>query len=459
MPNRLVVIGGDAAGMSVATNARRGDGELEIVVFEQTEWVSYSACGIPYLAGGEVAELDDLVVRTPDEFRSAHRIDVRTGHRVEAIDLDRRRVEVRAMAQDRTFWLPFDELAITTGASPRRPNIPGIDEPWVLGVQTLADAAHLLEAGERSRCKDVVVVGGGYIGLEMAEAFVQRGAKVVLVEAADHVLGTLDADLAKPVHGALEANGVALHTGVRVEGFEDRIAGDRLDAGGVVVTDSGSFRADVAILGLGVAPLTDVAEAAGIGLGAKGAIAVDRRQRTDAEGVWSAGDCATAFHRVSQQQVHIALGTVANKTGRIAGINLGGGYAAFGGVLGTAITKICAVGIGRTGLTEGEAADAGFGTVVGNYSGTVRAGYLPDAGTAQVKLVAERGTGRVLGGQIVGTNAVAKRIDTVATALWSDLTIHDLIDLDLSYAPPFAGVWDPVQQAARSAARALRSAA
>jgi NADPH-dependent 2,4-dienoyl-CoA reductase/sulfur reductase-like enzyme len=455
MTTRLVVIGGDAAGMSAATNARRGNPELEIVALEKSDWTSYSACGIPYLAGGDVGELEDLVVRTPNEFRSQHRIDVRTGHEVRAIDLDRRRVEVRVVAQSRTFSLPFDELVLATGAEPWRPEIPGIDASWVLGVQTLTDAQRLLELGEGSRCHDVVVVGGGYIGLEMAEAFVQRGAKVTLVEGSDQVMGTLDPDLAEPVRAALEGKGVIVRTGVKVLGFEDDQRGAAPASGGVVVTDAGALRADLVVLGTGVRPRSQLAAAAGIGLGAKGAITVDRRQRTDTEGVWAAGDCATAYHRISQRRTHVALGTVANKMGRVAGINLGGGYATFAGIVGTAITKVCEVGIARTGLTEREAAEAGFVTVASTWSGTVRSGYMPDAGWVKVKLVAERGTGRLLGGQIVGTEGSAKRIDTVATALWAGLSVQDLIDADLAYAPPFSSVWDPVQRAARATARQL----
>lgn len=455
MATRLVVIGGDAAGMSAATNARRGNPDLEIVVLEASEWVSYSACGIPYLAAGDVDELDDLVVRTPNDFRAQHRIDVRTGHRATSVDLDGRRVEIRAASRDRTFTLPFDELMIATGARPTRPDIPGIDAPWVQGVQTLGDAARLLELGQRSRCRDVVVVGGGYIGLEMAEAFIQRGANVTLLEAADHVMGTLDPDLAKPVHAALEGKGVSVRTGEGVEAIEGRANGDRLADGGRVVAAGRSYPADLVVLGLGVQPNSELAADAGIGLGARRAVAVDRRQRTDAEGVWSAGDCATAFHRVSQRPVNVALGTVANKAGKVAGVNLGGGYATFGGVVGTAITKVCEVGIARTGLSETEARDAGFEPVAATIETTVGASYMADPGWAHVKLLAERGTGRLLGGQIVGTQSSAKRIDTVAMALWARLSVQDLLEADLAYAPPFSSVWDPVQQAARVVVRRI----
>lgn len=442
--------------MSAATNARRGNPNLEIVVLEQSEWVSYSACGIPYLTGGAVAALDDLVVRTPDELRARHHIDVRTSHQVRAVDLDQRRVEIRALARERTFWLSYDELLFATGATPFRPSdVPGIDADWVHGVQTLDDARQLLGSLDANPPHDVVVVGTGYIGLEMAEAFVERGTRVTLIDRADHVMGTLDPELAVCVHDALTAKGITVRLGEQLEALE-ATAGASGAGGGNVVTDRGAVPADLVVLGMGVRANSDLARDAGVALGPRSAIAVDRRQHTSSEGVWAAGDCAAVLHRVSQQPVHVALGTVANKTGRVAGINLGGGYATFKGVLGTAITKVCEVGISRTGLTERDAAAAGFETVIGAADTTVQAGYMREPGWAHVRLVCEQGSGRLLGGQIVGTQGVAKHVDTLATALWAELTCHDLVDLDLSYAPPFSSVWDPVQQAARVAQRAVR---
>lgn len=448
-----MVIGGDAAGMTAAANARRRRDDLEIVALERSSFVSYSACGIPYLVGGGVDDLDDLVVRTPQEFRDQFRIDVRIGHEATAIDLDARKVEIRNHLRDRTLSLGFDQLLIATGARPRRPDLPGIDEPWIVGVQTLADADHLLGVVSAGRCERVVVVGGGYIGLEMAEAFLDRGAHVALVEMGDHVMGTLDADVAAGINDALRNRGIDLRLSTPVKGFEAASDG----RGGAVLTEAGDLPADLVILGLGVDADARLAAEAGVTVGPTGAVAVDRRQVTDADGVWAAGDCAESFHRVSQRPVHIALGTVANKQGRVAGINLAGGYATFPGVLGTAITKVCDTEIARTGLTEQEAAGAGFESVAALVDTTVQAGYLREPGTMAIKLVAERGTGRLLGGQIVGSTGAAKRIDTVATALWSELRVQDLIDLDLSYAPPFSGVWDAVQAAARQLLKQLPS--
>jgi NADPH-dependent 2,4-dienoyl-CoA reductase/sulfur reductase-like enzyme len=435
-----VVIGGDAGGMAAASQARRLDPTLEIVALERGRYTSYSACGIPYVVGGEVAGgVDDLVVRTPHQFRNEHRIDVRIRHEAMAVDLDAGTVEVRNHEHGRTFTLGFDRLHLAMGARPVRPDLPGIDLPLVHGVQTLDDADHLLGHARAVGCKRVVVVGGGYIGLEMAEAFARRGTDVTMVEAGEQVMATLDPDVGALVSEAVRGHGIELRLGESVTGFDD----------GAVLTAGGSIEADLVVLGLGVVPNAELAAAAGLRTGPKGSVSVDRRQRTSHEAVYAAGDCCESFHLVSRQPVHIALGTVANKQGRVAGINLGGGYATFPGVLGTAVTKVCNTEVGRTGLSEREAEAAGFGFVATTATSTTRAGYLPDAHPITVKLVAERGTGRLLGGQIVGREGAAKRIDVVAMALHAEASAADLLDADLGYAPPFGPLWDPVAVAAR----------
>jgi NADPH-dependent 2,4-dienoyl-CoA reductase/sulfur reductase-like enzyme len=441
MSHRLLVIGGDAAGMAAASTARRHGADFEIVALEQGRHTSYSACGIPYVISGDVWALDELVVRTPQQFRDKLRIDVRTGHRAMAIDLDRRMVEVRNLAQERTYTLGFDLLHIATGARPRRPPIPGIDGPNVFGVQTLDDAAHLLDAVKSGQCEQVVVIGGGYIGLELAEAFVKRQASVTVVEQSDEVMGTLDPDMGALVGVAMRQHGITLYTGEAVVAIEV----------GAVVTSQRVIPADLVVLGLGVEPNSDLAADAGIGIGVRGAIAVDRRQRTSVEGIWAAGDCCQSRSIVTGEPVYVALGTVANKQAIVAGINIAGGYATFAGVAGTAITKLCSLEVGRTGVNEREARAAGFEYVVAKIDSTTRAGYYPGAGSITVKLLAERVTGRLLGGQVAGNEGTAKRIDVLATAITAGMTAEDLVYLDLSYAPPFSPLWDPVQQAARRA--------
>ena len=420
--------------------ARRRKPYLEIVALERGSWTSYSACGIPYLVAGDVEELDDLVTRSPEEFREQHRIDVRLQHEAMSIDADARTIEVRDHARQRNLTLGFDQLHVATGARPTRPDLPGIQLDHVWGVQTLEDAKALEDHARTSRCRSVVVVGGGYIGLEMAEAFIRWGAEVTLVESSDQLMGTLDADMAGRLVGPLRQLGVDVRLGTPVAGFEP---------GKVLLGDGGVLDADLVVLGLGVTPNGELAAGAGAERGVRGALKVDRRQRTTIEGVYAAGDCCESHHLVSGRPTHVALGTVANKQGRVAGINLGGGYATFPGVVGTAITKVCAMEVGRTGLTEREAAEAGFETTVATIDGTAISGYLPDAKPMSVKLVAERGSNRLLGGQIVGEERSAKRIDTLAVALHARLSVEELVDLDLAYAPPFATAWDPIHMAAR----------
>lgn len=434
--------------MSAASQARRGRPELEIVVLEKGTYTSYAACGIPYHVSGAVESLDDLVMRTPQEFRDRMRIDVRMRHEAKAIDLDRRRVEVRDHEHDRSLEIGFDQLVVATGARPTRPPLPGIDLDTVRGVQTLDDAAGLLEQARASSCRNVVIVGAGYIGLEMAEAFLNWGAKVTVLDGADQVMRTLDPDMAQHVADAMDRRGIDLRLGVEVLGFEPN----------QVTTADGPIPADLVVLAIGVTPNADMAAGAGLTVGVRDAVVVDRRQRASAEGVWAAGDCATSFHLVSGRPIHVALGTVANKQGRVAGINLGGGYATFPGVVGTAITRLCDTEVARTGLISSEADAAGFRYESVTIETTTRASYFPGARPMTVKMLAERETGRLLGAQIVGGEGAAKRIDTVATALHAGMTVTDVVDLDLSYAPPFSGVWDPVQVAARSAQRAVDEA-
>ena len=440
MADRLVVIGGDAAGMSAATNARRGRPDLEIVVVEKGADTSYSACGIPYVISGSVGDLDELIVRTPQEFRDGFRIDVRTRHEVRSIDLDARRLEVRALDQERTLQLSFDLLHIASGARPIRPDLPGIDGPDIFGVQTLDDARALLDAMAVRQRRTVTVVGAGYIGLEMAEAFVRRGARVTLVDSGAFPMRTLDPDMGARVAAAIRAFGIELRLGTTVEGFEPR----------VVHTSVGPIASELVILGLGVTPNAAIGTDAGLEAGAAGAIKVDHRQRTSREGIYAAGDCADTRHQVSGDRIHVALGTVANKTGRVAGINLGGGYASFPGVLGTAVTRVCEVEIARTGLNQAQADHAGIEYEVGLVEATTRAGYYPGAEPVWAKVLVERGSGRLIGGQLVGADRSGKRIDTLATAITAGMTASAFVDLDLAYAPAVSPMWDAFQLAARA---------
>lgn len=469
MTDRLVIVGGDAAGMSAAMQVRRRQPDREVVVLEKGGFTSYSACGIPYVVGGVVDDIDDLVARTPEQFR-AHGIDVRLGHEVRALDLRAGVVEAWDHDAGATVRVDYDQLHLAMGAVPVRPPLPGLDLPFVHGVQNLDDAARLLAGVEAGRGPDagpasgsglkVVVVGGGYIGIEMAESFVQRGAEVTLVEGTGQVMPALDADVAGPLADAMGEVGIDVRLDTLVEGIE-RAGGDRGAAGhaGVVVAGGERYPADLVVLGLGVRPNSGLAGDAGLDLGVRGAIRVDRRQRTSADAVWAAGDCCESFHVIARAPVHIALGTVANKQGRVAGINLAGDYAAFPGVLGTAVSKVCHTEVGRSGLSEREAERYGFAYVSATVEATSRAGYFPDAKPITLKCLAERGSRRLIGAQVMGHEGAAKRIDVLATAMWAGMTVDDLVDLDLGYAPPFGPVWGPVHLVARRLVRALDATA
>ena len=448
MNERLVVIGGDAAGMSAAAQARRrrDPDDLHIVAFERGAHVSYSACGIPYLVGGEIDDPEALVARQADEIRDKYRIDLRTGSEVTAIDLDRREVTVRDA--EREYAEPFDQLVIATGGVPARPDVPGAGSRGIHGVQTLDDGIRLTGFLARERPRRAVVVGAGYIGLEMAEALLHKGLEVSIVDAGEQPMRTLDPDMGGLVADAVRGLGIDLHLGERLESLD----ADRDGTVTAVRTTGRTLPAELVVLGLGTKPNSTLAAAAGVPVGETSGIRTDRRMRTSIEGVWAAGDCVETFHLVSQRPVAIALGTHANKQGRAAGINIGGGYASFPGVVGTAASKICEYEVARTGLTTAEAAAAGFATVDVVVESTTRAGYYPGAKSMKTKIIADQRTGRLLGAQIVGREGAAKRIDALAVALWHQMTVADMTGLDLSYAPPFAPVWDPVLIAARKAA-------
>jgi NADPH-dependent 2,4-dienoyl-CoA reductase/sulfur reductase-like enzyme len=454
---RLVVIGGDAAGMSAASQARRlqSADALEILAFEKGPFTSYAACGIPYWISGMIDERDELIARAPEVFRDKQDIDVRTRHEVVAIDADARTVTVLDLVADREDVHSYDDLLVATGATPIRPPVPGIDLAGVLGVQTLDDGQRFLDAMDDLQPRRAVVIGAGYIGIEMAEAMKLRGLEVHVVDLAAQPMSTLDPEMGAKVADAMRGMDMDLHLGVPVEAIEGG------DDGAVraVRTADGTIDADIVVLGTGTRPFADVADEAGIPIGPSRGIVVDRRQRTPVDGVWAAGDCAETFHRVSQRPVSIALGTIANKQGRIAGLNLGGTYAAFPGVLGTAVTKVCDVEIARTGLGRETAEEAGFEVVTATIDAGTRAHYYPGVTPVTVRVVAEKGTGRLLGAQIVGKEGAAKRIDVFATALWNSMTVDEMINLDLAYAPPFSPVWDPILIAARQASGALEDEA
>ena len=455
MTERIVVIGADAAGMSAAAQAKRIAGEaVEIIAFERGAHSSYSACGIPYWVAGDIDEWERLIARSPEEHQR-NGIDLRMRTEVEEIDLTAGRVTAHDLTAGRSYREGFDSLVIATGAVPVRPPLPGVDASGVFGIQTLDDGAALLADLDRARPRRAVVVGGGYIGVEMAEALVRRGVTVTVVDRSAQPMTTLDPDMGAAVHRAMKGIGIDVHTDTIVIGFE---AGrDRRIRS--VLTAHGSIPADVVILGLGVRPNTALAGQAGLPLGDHGGLRTNLQMRVlGHDRIWAGGDCVEVLNLVSGQYQHVPLGTHANKQGRVIGHNLAGSYATFPGVVGTAVSKVCHLEIARTGLRERDAERAGFAYVTVTVQSGTKAGYFPGAQDMTVKITAERRSGRLLGVQIVGYEGSAKRIDTAAVALWNRMTVEDMTALDLGYAPPFSPVWDPILVAARKAATAVRQA-
>lgn len=396
------------------------------------------------MIGRLVEKPEDLVVKGPEDFKSKQNINVHVNHEVLEIDGKQQRVYVEGKSDGQGWWEPYDELMIATGALPVRIQVDGADAAGIFGISTLDSGLEICHFLEESNPERAVVIGGGYIGLEMAENLIQRGLAVDLVELNKEVMSTLDTDMGKLVSDALMGIGVNLYREERFDGFKTK--NGKVSA---VVTDKRTLPADIVVMGIGVKPNTRLAEKGGIPLGPTQGIKVNALMQTETEHVWAGGDCAESFHVVARQPIHIALGTVANKHGRVAGLNIGGEYDTFPGVVGTAVSKICDIEVARTGLQEKEAQSLGMKYVTKVIHAKTRAGYYPEAGTISVKLIAEKVTGRFLGGQIVGKEGAAKRIDILATALHAGMTLREIINLDLSYAPPFSPVWDPVATAAR----------
>ena len=438
---RLVVVGGGAAGMSAASAARRVDPALEIVVLEATGYVAYGLCGIPYYLAGLVERADELIAHPAAYFAERRRLDLRTHAEVTALDPDRGRVSYRQAGRHRT--LGYDALVVAAGGVPGAVALSGVPRDRVFTIRTLEDAITLRTLLDAGRVGRALVVGAGYIGLEMAEALVARGCAVTVVERLDRVLTSLDEEVAATV----EAH-VREHVDLRLStGLDSAEWGRALDE-----------QPDVVVLATGVRPATTVAAAAGAYTGPAGALLVDDEMRTSLPRIWAAGDCIAPYHRVLGRPAYVPLGPAANRTGRVAGTVAAGGTASFPGVVGTAVVKVFDLEVARTGLTLAEAEAAGIDAVATDVVHRSRAKYYPGSAPLSVRLVHER-SGRVLGAQLVGREGAAKRVDVVAAALHAQLTVADLGALDLSYAPPFAPVQDPLLMVAQAAARTREAVA
>ena len=446
MTERLVVVGGVAAGMSAAAKARRTNRDLEVVVYERGSYISYGACGMPYFIAGDISDYRALIVRTPEQM-AKQGVQVYLHHEVTAINAGSGKVSVRDHQGDHEFEQAFDHLVVATGARPAGPPLPGSKLEGIFGLRSLDSGLAIKQFVGEQQPKRAVVIGGGYIGVEMAETFRRLGLEVTMVIRSGQVMRTtIDDDVRALVEAELARHGVEL-----VQDRPVAFEGDgRL---GAVVTQAGSYACDVALLGMGAQPNAELAQAAGVTLGATGAIATDRQMRTNLPNVYAAGDCAEAFHLITGQPAYIPLGSTANKQGRVAGENAGGGQATFQGVVGTMVVRCFGLAVATTGLTANQARDLGYEVQETLIKAKDISHYFPGAADIHVKLVVDGASERLLGGQVVGEKGVAKRVDVLATALHNRMTVTDLQKLDLSYAPPFAPVWDPILVAANVAAK------
>ncbi|TCP59549.1 NADPH-dependent 2,4-dienoyl-CoA reductase/sulfur reductase-like enzyme [Tumebacillus sp. BK434] len=442
--DRFVVIGGDAAGMSAAMQIRRAQPKAGITIFEKGTTYSYAQCGLPYYIGGSISSAQQLIARTREAFQETYNMNATILHEAVAIDPKRQRVTVRDLETGMEAEHPYDKLLIATGGRAVLPDWEGAALDGVFSLKTLADAERIIAYAKQSHVKQAVVIGGGYIGLEMAEAFHALGKSVRVINRGDQVAGPWDTELAELLRAELERHGVAVNLGEEITGLSG--TGGRVTE---VQTQSGSYPADLVLVAVGIVPNSELAKEAGLTLSVRDAIQVNPKLETSHANIWAAGDVATQFHRVKNRDDYIPLGTHANKMGRIAGKQMAGGTEEYRGVLGTSILKVFDLTASRTGLSEAEAVAEQIPHKTVTLKTLQHAGYYPDAMPLHIRLVVRAEDGRLLGGQAVGRQGADKRIDVIATALWNGMTAEQLLDLDLAYAPPHNGVWDPVQQAAR----------
>jgi NADPH-dependent 2,4-dienoyl-CoA reductase/sulfur reductase-like enzyme len=443
----LVVVGGVAAGLSAASAAKRLKKKaLRTIVFEKSGYISYGACSEPYFVAGLVPEPEGLIEITPEEFARKREIPTHRLHEVVEVDYERGQVTVHDLASDRRFNEHFDYLMLATGSLARGLGVPGEHLTGVHTLRTVEDAVTIRNSARAAT--DVVICGGGYIGLEMAEAFVAMGKHVTVLKKTPHMLLNFDPEISALVEEEVRAKGVDVRTGVDVIACEGR---GRVEK---VLTSEGAFKAETVLVAKGAVPNTALAQQMGVNVGRTGAIAVTKRQQTNLERVYAGGDCAEAHHLVSDKPAYIPLGTTANKAGRVAGENIGGLRTEFPGIVGTAVAKIFDLEVARTGLSFEEATANGLATRATTIQQRSRSRHYPGGSPITVHLLTEQDTHRLLGAQMIGKEGVAQRIDVFAAALHAGMTAEDLYHLDLAYAPPYAPVWDPILVAANTARKA-----
>ena len=438
---RYVIIGGDAAGMSASSRLKRRAPGSEVIVFEKTGDVSYSACSMPYNIADPETPMDKLVVRSADAFRNNQGIDLRTGHMVESIDSAAKTVR-GTDAAGKEFVQAYDKLLIATGARAVIPSVPGMDLDGVFRLKTLGDGRMIKSYIEGRDIRKAVIIGMGYIALEMAESLRARGIEVTMIKKRPNLLPWMIPDLSEQVLKQLEEQDVELRPGLPLEGIEREGELLKVLAGGEV------FEADLVLSAVGVVPETQLAESAGIKLGAAGAYSIDENMRTSVPDIYSAGDCADIGSIITGRKIWVPLALTANRGGRVAADNMLGEDVRFSGIAGTSVFKVFDLEVARTGLSVSEAEAAGFKPVYKAAVSKSKAHIFPGAAAVHASFIADAESGRILGAQMVGREGVARRINAAAVALQAEMSLSDFYECDLAYAPPFSPVWDPLLTAA-----------
>ncbi len=439
---KVVIVGGVAGGATAAARIRRLDEKAEILIFEKSGFISYANCGLPYYIGGVIEDKEELTLQTPASFWSRFRIQVKTNHEVTGILPEEKKVTVKNLSTGEEWKESYDKLVLSPGAKPTRPNLPGIDSEKIFTLRTVEDTFRIYEYVKMKEPRSAVIVGGGYIGVETAENLREKGLEVTIVQRPKQLMNTLDYDMASFVHSKVRQKGISLRLGAGVTGFEQtegQIA--------TLLASGERILADMVLLAIGVTPDSHLAKQAGLELGIKGSIVVNDRMETSAPDIYAVGDAIQVKHAVTGEDAVIALAGPANKQGRIAADNICGGDSHYQGSQGSSIIKIFDLTAAGTGLTEKAAAAAGidYDSVV--LSPSSHAGYYPGAKVMTMKVVYEKGSLRLLGAQIIGTEGVDKRLDVLATAIHAHIRADLLKDLDLAYAPPFSSAKDPVNMA------------
>ena len=439
---KVVIVGGVAGGATAAARIRRLDEQAEIVVFERSGFVSYANCGLPYYIGGIIEDPEELTLQTPESFFSRFRILMKVHHEVTALHPDRKTVSVKNLETGEVFEESYDKLLLSPGAKPVWPNLPGMDSDRLFTLRTVEDTFRIKDFIKENAPKSAIMVGGGFIGLEVAENLRELGLDVTIVQRPKQLMNPFDADMAAFIHAEVRKHGVKLALGYTVEGFQEKDGG--ID---VLLKDSAPLHADMVLLAIGVTPESALAKEAGLALGIKGSILVNDRMETSDPDIYAVGDAVQVKHYVTGEDSLIALAGPANKQGRIAADNICGGDSRYLGSQGSSVIKVFDLTAAATGIKEANAKKAGLDVDTVILSPMSHAGYYPGGKLMTMKVVFEKGTYRLLGAQIVGYEGVDKRIDVLATAIHAGLKATQLKDLDLAYAPPYSSAKDPVNMA------------